>query len=138
MTFQDKLNNRNLLTDFGLVIQTGTAGLLEFPERKEVATNDWREENGQEYDLELPVFKDKEVTLSCAIVADDDAGFWTNYNAFWAEIKKAGWQSLYIYDHGMTYQVWYKKSGSFKKSLKRLKNVPKVFVKFTLTFQIKY
>ena len=52
---------------FGCVLQTGTAELLSFPERKEVNTQDWREENGSEYDLQLPVFKDKEVTLNCAI-----------------------------------------------------------------------
>lgn len=33
--FKDTLNGKNLLSDFNLVIQTGTAGLLDYPDRKE-------------------------------------------------------------------------------------------------------
>ncbi|MCZ2084164.1 MAG: hypothetical protein LC112_07800 [Flavobacteriales bacterium] len=136
--FKDLLNTKNLLTEYLLIIQTGTAELLQFPERKEFLTNDWREENGQEYDLALPTFKDKEVTLNCAIVADDDTLFWSAYNAFFAELTKAGWQDLYIHDHSKTYSVFYKKSQSFKKASKRLKNVEKILVKFQITLQVKY
>lgn len=136
--FKDLLNTKNLLSEYLLIIQTGTAELLQFPERKEFLTNDWREENGQEYDLALPTFKDKEVTLNCAIVADTDTQFWTAYNAFFAELTKAGWQDLYIHDHSKTYSVFYKKSGSFKKGSKRLKNVAKVLVKFQITLQVKF
>lgn len=137
MVSQDTLNGINLLQSFSLVIQTGTARLLEFPERKETLTNDWREENGSDYDLTNPKFKDKEVTLNCAILADNAAAFWNFYNSFWAEISKAGWQNLYIQDHDKTYQVFYRRSGSFQKLGKRLNNVPKVFVKFELTLQVK-
>lgn len=138
MNFQDTLNGKNLLTEFGLIIQTGTAELLAFPERKVSLSNDWREENGIEYDLELPRFKDKEVTLQCAILADDDEVFWSFYDAFFSELKKAGWQDLYIFDHTKSYEVFYKKCGTPKKTLKRLKNVQKVIVKFPITLQINY
>lgn len=137
MNALDKLNNKNLLDDFNLIIQTGTEQLLEYPERKETLTTDWAEENGQDYDLSLVKFKDQEVTLSCAIMANDDTAFWTAYNAFFAELTKPGFQNLYIWDHSKTYQVFYKKTGSFKKTLKRLKNVDRVFVKFQLTLQVK-
>ncbi|WP_172917180.1 hypothetical protein [Capnocytophaga canis] len=135
--FDDKLNNRNLYTDFGLIIQTGTAELLNFPERKESLSNDWREENGKEYDLSLPRFKDKEVTLTCAFMADNDELFWENYNAFFAELTQAQWQQLYIADHSRTYEVFYQKMENAKKGNKRLKNVEKVFVKFDLTLIVK-
>ncbi len=138
MNFQDKLNNKNLFSQFGVIIQTGTAELLKFPERKESLTSDWREENGQEYDLSLVRFKDKEISLSCAILADNDVSFWTYYNAFFDEISRVGWQQLYIEDHSKTYQVFYKKSDGFKKAAKRLKGVAKVFVKFQITLQIKF
>lgn len=137
MIFQDKLNLNNLYTAYGLVIQTGTEKLLEFPERKESLSNDWREENGGDYDLTLVRFKDREIILQCAFVAETDVIFWQNYNAFFAEISKEGWQNLYIADHGQTYEVFYKKTSDFKKTLKRLKNVDKVFVKFNLTLQVK-
>ncbi|ODM52219.1 hypothetical protein BFF93_15675 [Elizabethkingia meningoseptica] len=136
--FKDTLNGKNLLSDFNLVIQTGTAGLLDYPERKESLSNDWAEENGQEYDLSSPKFKDKEVTLSCAMMAPDDGDFWFYYQAFFSEIAKPGWQDLYIYDHSQTYKVFYKKTSGFVKSLKRLKDVPTVFVKFQLTLQVKF
>lgn len=136
--FNDTLNTKNLYSEYGLVIQTGTAELLTFPERKESLSNDWREENGGEYDLSLVRFKDKEVNLNCAILADNDDDFWDGYNSFFEELSKANWQNLYIDDHSRTYQVHYLKSSSFKKSSKRLKNVPKVFVKFVITLKVKF
>ncbi len=136
MAYLDKLNNKNLFDDYKLIIQTGTEALLEFPERKEGLSNDWREENGTEYDLDLVRFKDKEISLSCIFIADNDTDYWTRYNAFFTEITKPGYQQLFIYDHSKTYEVFYKKTSAFKKLPKRLKNVNKVFVKFTLTLQV--
>ncbi|MCU7543492.1 S9 family peptidase, partial [Riemerella anatipestifer] len=132
MDFKDKLNNI-LLSNIGVVIMTGTEELLAFPERKEVMENDWAEENGGDYDLSSPKFKDKEVTLKMAILADDNVQFWQYHNTLFAELKKEGELSLYVFDHDQTYKVFYKKSGNFKKTLKRLKNAKKVFVKFDLT-----
>lgn len=134
--FNDTINHKNMYTTFGLIIQTGTAGLLIFPERKETLANDWREENGTEYDLSLPRFNNKEVVLNCAFMADDDVSFWRNYDAFFAELGKPNWQQLYIADHGRSYSFFYKKSGEFKKSSRRLKGVDKVFVKFELTIVV--
>lgn len=68
-------------------------------------------------------------------MAVDDVQFWAFYDAFFAAIATTGKQDLFIYDHGKTYQVFYKRTGNFKKSLKRLKNVSKVFVKFDLIIQ---
>lgn len=138
MNFQDTLNAKNLLSEFGLIIQTGTAELLAFPERKATIENNWAEENGTEYDLASPKFKDKEVTLQCAILANNDAQFWLSYNAFFNELKKTGWQNLFIFDHSKTYEVFYKKCGTPKKVTKRLKNVQKVLVKFPITLQVNY
>ncbi|MDY3503321.1 hypothetical protein PG657_10310, partial [Riemerella anatipestifer] len=68
MKFKDELN-RILLSNYGVVIQTGTEELLAFPERKDVYENDWAEENGGDYILDSPRFKDKEVTLKMGILA---------------------------------------------------------------------
>ncbi|MDO5607644.1 MAG: hypothetical protein Q4G08_04215 [Capnocytophaga sp.] len=134
--FEDTINGKNMYADFGLIIQTGTASLLAFPERKETHSNDWREENGTEYDLGMPRFNDKEVVLNGAFMADDDASFWRHYDAFFDELKKPGWQRLYIADHGRTYSFFYRKSGEFQKSSRRLKGVNKVFVKFEITIVV--
>ena len=134
--YKDRINGNNLLSKYGMVIQTGTAGLLIFPERKSYLTNSWRERHGEERDLSLPKLEDKEVMLSCAFMADNDADFWANYNAFFTEITKAGWQSLYIDDHSKIYNVAYVATSDFKKTSKRLKNVAKVFVTFKLTLII--
>lgn len=138
MVFNDTLNTKNLYTSFGLIIQTGTQELLTYPERKPSLENDWAEENGKEYDLATPKFKDKEVILRCAFMTANDTAFWTAYHAFFTELTKPNWQALFIADHGKTYQIFYKKTTNFKKTSKRLKNVPKVFVKFDLTLQVKF
>ena len=135
---QDKLNNMGLYDMYLLFIQTGTAALLEFPERKESLSNDWREENGEETDLSMVRFKDKEIDLQCAIIAADDEQFWDCYDRFFTALTSPGLQELYIHDHSKTYQVYYKKSGNFKKVGKRLKNVEKVLVKFTITLKVKF
>lgn len=136
--FLDQFEDKNLWDEYKIVIQTGTAELLELPERKEILSNDWREENGMEYDLDLPRFKDREVTLSCAFICDSDIDFWTCYENFWDVLKTSGWKNLFINDHSKTYEVFYKKSDNWKKGSKRLKDVTKVFVKFQITFQVKY
>lgn len=131
----DTLNTIDLKTTYGLVILTGTEKLLEYPERKDTLQVDFLDHNGTDYYLDTIYFKDKEVTLNCAIMAVDDVQFWAFYDAFFAAIATTGKQDLFIYDHGKTYQVFYKRTGNFKKSLKRLKNVSKVFVKFDLILQ---
>lgn len=136
-TFSDLLNGVDLFENYGLVIQTGTAELLEFPERKETLSNDWAEHDGKEYDLDLVRFKEKEVSLNCAIMAENDDMFWDYYERFFSDLTQPGWQVLYINDHGRTYEVFYKKSGSFRKAQKKLKGVEKVFVKFQITLQVK-
>ncbi|MGG5507900.1 MULTISPECIES: hypothetical protein [unclassified Myroides] len=133
----DTLNTFSLKDAYNLIIQTGTAKLLEYPERKEPLQNDWLDQNGTEYHLDRVFFKDKEITLQCAFMAPNDVVFWNKYNAFFSEISKAGYQKLYIYDHGKTYDVFYKKATNFIKVRKRLKNVERVFVKFELTLQVK-
>lgn len=133
----DTLNLKNLKSEFGIIILTGLAKFLEFPKRKDIPAYDWAEDNGMDYMLNNVVFEDKEVTLSLAITADTTAEFWDYYNAFFAEITQAGWQNLYIHDHDKTYEVFYKSTSDFKLTLKRLKNVEKVFVKFNLTVQVK-
>lgn len=135
--FRDKLNGDYLLDNYGLIIRTGTAKLLQYPTRKEPLSNDWMEENGREYDLESVRFDDKEVVLSCAFMADDDVEFWCFYDRFFAEITKSGWQKLWIYDHTRSYDVFYRESKNFVKTLKRLKDVEKVFVQFDLILVVK-
>ena len=88
--FKRYLNGKNLFINFNLIIQTGTARLLDYPERKKKSlSNDWAEENGQEYDLSKNQnLKIKEVTLSCAMMAPDDGDFWFYYQAFFSGDRK--------------------------------------------------
>lgn len=132
----DALNEVGLWAEYGIIIQTGTAELMVYPERKETVSNNWAEENGEEYDLDFVRFKDKEVTLNMLFIADNDTDYWQKYNAFFAEISQPGVQELYIDDHSKMYNVFYKSSNNFKKTLKRLKNVDKVVVKFSITLVV--
>lgn len=134
----DKLNNKELKATYGLAILTGREKFLSFPERKEPLSFDWQDENGQEYQLQKVYFKDKEVVLKCAFLVDDNVMFWEKYNAFFKEVTKPNYQSIYIDDHDMSYECFYKSANNFNHGLKRLKNVVKVFVKFDLTLQIKF
>ena len=135
MKFNDRINGVEL-SEIGTVILTGTEEFLAFPERKETYENDWREDNGSEYELSLPRFKDKEVTLKMGILARNEDAFWGHYDKLWGLLQKEGVTTIYIDDHQREYRCFYKKSGNFKKTLKRLRNVEQVFVKFELTFKV--
>lgn len=136
MRFKDKLNDRYLFDEFGLVIQSGREDFLTYPARKTSYQNDWREENGIEADTGLVRFQVQEVSLSCAFMADDDQDFWTKYHSFFQELTKEDYQALYIHDHSVTYAVMYMRTSSFVKRSKRLKGVDKVFVKFKLNLRL--
>jgi len=133
----DKINNIDLKETYGLAILTGRERLLAYPERKTPLSFDWQDENGQEYQLKKVFFNDQEITLQMAFMANDNADFWLKYNAFFKEITKPNFQTLWIDDHDMSYQFFYKSANNFNHALKRLKNVVKVFVKFDLTIQVK-
>lgn len=137
MIYIDEINGI-LLKKIGTILLSGAEELLTYPERKEVIENDWAEENGGEYDLDNPKYKDKEVTLKFGILASNDVEFWKHYEALFKELSKPEFQRLYVGDHSRHYAVFYKKSSDFKKTRKRLRGIDKVFVKFDITFKVAY
>lgn len=130
------INNLDVRPNYGLEIEDASA-LLGHGDRKNSDSFDYKDENGEYIDLSDPRFEDLEVTLKCCIIADNRADFWLKRNALFTELRKPGYSSLTVADHAMTYQVYFKKSGNWKK-LNELDNGGKTAIMFDLTIKVKF
>jgi hypothetical protein len=66
VTYQ--IDGVNIKTTFGVYVSR-SSGLLDYPEIKEPLKSDWQDQNGEDVDLENPVYKPRQITLECFIAA---------------------------------------------------------------------
>jgi hypothetical protein len=125
------MDTLDLWTTYGVFLEDGTTEFLRFPERKESITNDWPDQMGIDIDLSTPTYKEREITIQCALIADNEADWWTKYNAFRVALMGSGKRMFYIAELSRSYQVIYVKCSSFTK-FTRIKTSGKVAAKFTL------
>ena len=125
------MDAKDLWTEYGVFIEKGTDDFLQIPERKESISHEWMDEHGIEVDSTTPFFKDREITLQCAIVAASENDFWTKYDAFVAALMAPGARLLNVVELSRSFNVLYKKCSSFT-WFTRLKTVSRIAAKFTL------
>lgn len=132
------LNGLDTYLTYGLIVIEGNGQFLLFPQRKESLSYEWAEVNGRDVDLSAPRFKDKEIKLRCAFVADTEAEYWDKRNAFFTELAvKPGRKKWYINDHQREYSVFYQDSSEPRFISKRLRNVPhKIIYSFILMLEV--
>jgi hypothetical protein len=130
-----ELDGLDLWDNYGVFIEKGTDDFLILPERKESIQYDWPDLSGLSIDTATPAFKERQVELSCAIVANDESDFWTKYDAFRDALMAPGTRSLYVIELEKTFDVVYMKCTSFNR-FTRLKTVSKVAAKFRIVFLI--
>ncbi|MGJ1420438.1 hypothetical protein ACR79T_12495 [Sphingobacterium spiritivorum] len=133
MTSQYKLNNNDLYTIFGVLVEGGSNSFLAYPSRKDSMTHDFTDKNGLDIDLQDPRFNSREFTLNCALTASSVEDFWTKYNALFTELSNSGTHKLSITDLGRDYRVYYKEQRNIRK-LTPLSGKPEVWIKFDLVF----
>lgn len=108
-------------SNYGIrVLEGSEAQILKTPTVKKNLLQNISNLNGAIYDGELVVFEQKEVTLSCCLIAKDLNEFWKNYKAFLhdltvsKEIEEDGitvlsaGRSLYVDSSGEEYPCHYK------------------------------
>lgn len=109
------LDGFDLYLNFGLIIELGEADVLRYPPRKEPPEHDWLDSHGVQTDLTTPRFNKRDVTLQCAILAPDEATFWTYHDSFIAQFIKPGLHRLEFMSHpGKQYFVYYKSTDSYR------------------------
>lgn len=118
------------LSSYGVEIYEGIDEITKSPAVKQnLIRSDISIIDGQIYDTDILVFSSMDVTFKCLFVASSMSSFWACYNAFFAKMIEPGERLLTVEATGLTYPVYYKKSGSFK--LRSSKN--KVMLEFGLT-----
>lgn len=101
----------DLWDNFGLMIEKGTADFLKVPPRKDTNQHDWPDQNGLDIDTTQFFFKERTITLNCAMIADSESQFWLNRKALLTLITQPGTRRLVIAAHGtMQYYIIYKDS----------------------------
>jgi hypothetical protein len=132
LTGKYKLGGLDIYSTYRMVIQEGSNPILQFRKPKPRFTNDWKEENGLEYDLtETPKYEDRVFRIQAVIMADSEADFNTRYNALYSALNVAGTVTLESLELSKTVNVIYSDMPDLDR-LTRMKHGGKVVVKFTL------
>lgn len=127
-----KLASQDVYTAFRMVIQEGSNPILQFRKPKPRFTNNWKEEDGLEYDLtETPKYEDRTFRIKALIIADSEADFNSRYNALYAALNVAGTITLESLELSKTVRVIYGDMPSIER-LTRIKHGGKVIVRFDL------
>ncbi|MDP3561749.1 MAG: hypothetical protein Q8R83_06200 [Legionellaceae bacterium] len=132
MTGKYKIASQDIYTAFRMVIQEGSNPILQFRKPKPRFTNNWKEEDGLEYDLtETPKYEDRTFLIRSVIIADSEADFNTRYNALYTALNVAGTVILESLELSKTVRVIYSDMPSLDR-LTRMKHGGKVVVRFDL------
>ncbi|MCL3851454.1 hypothetical protein M1P97_09165 [Parabacteroides sp. GYB001] len=122
----DEVNLKN----YGVEVYEGIDEITKSPTVKQnLLRGDISVIDGQIYDTGSLVFNNKDVTFKCLFVASNMVNFWSCYNAFFSKIIEPNERSLTVEATGLTYPVYYKKTGNFK--IRSSKN--KIMIEFSLT-----
>lgn len=108
------------------ILQGGDNDFLSFPERKLPYSNDWYEENGVEYDLSEPFFKEKKVTVKFHFTAQTGVQFVSSLAMFRSLVSAPGDRTVYMRDFDRSFNLRYVSSSGYthngglaKKGMKR-------------------
>lgn len=134
------INGNDAYLAYGLILYTESAGLNENnsalltpPAVKTYTTVAYRERTGEEVSVKSPCYEARSVTLLLAILAEDEAGWWSKFTAFTA-LLKSGWIELRVTELGKTYRLYYQSFSTYKQ-LTEIKGSNRICAKFQVKFR---
>ncbi len=128
----------DLWTTFGLVVEEGSADMLQYAPKKESIKHDWMDSNGVEVDLSRIFFGPREIILKCAILCESEEEFWEKHDDFISHLIQPGKRRLSIKAHGeRSYYVYYKECNNYTqvKALQGIDTPKKVAARFSLVLE---
>ena len=134
---QYSIDGKDFWTIFSIIVESGSSDFLKYPSKKESITRNWSDADGIDIDLSAIFFNARDISLRCAIIADDEADFWLKYEAFIVQWKQPGVHRIAVGDFGLrSFYCFYKDTTSFEKFTRISDeydgNRVKVACKFTL------
>lgn len=121
-------------TIFSILVESGSQDFLKYPSKKESITRDWSDADGIDIDLSAIFFNSRDISLRCAIIADNEADFWLKYEAFIVQWKKPGTHRVEVSEFGFrSFYCFYKDTSLFERFTRIIESGQlKVACKFTL------
>lgn len=110
------MDGRDLWDVFGVIVEDGSEGFLKLPAKKDSITHDWIDQDGIEVDLTNIFFHDRDITLTCVMIADNETDFWIKRSAFIAQLRQPGARRIEINELGArSFYVYYKENTGFNR-----------------------
>jgi len=97
------LDGVDLGVGYKTIILDGTTDFLKYAPRKDSTEYNWPDQHGLDVDLSTPKFASRTIKLRCAILTDDRADFFDNYNALIAQLMLPGFHSIAVAAHDKSY-----------------------------------
>lgn len=108
----------DLWTAFSMFFEKASTDLLKYAPKKDSITHDWMDSNGIDVDLSRYFFKERTITINCAIIADNEADFWNKHDSFIATLTQPGTRRLELKSHNnRSYFIFYKECNNYTQVL---------------------
>jgi hypothetical protein len=126
------IDSKDIWINYGMIVESGTDGFLEFPATKPNISHDWPDQHGIDVDLSQMLLQSRQINLRCGIIADSEADFWVKYLALLSDLTQANARRIEIAEFGnQSFKVFYSTTNSFDR-FTRILNAAKIACKFTL------
>ena len=110
------IDGRDFWTIYSILVESGSDGFLRYPSKKDSIQKDWSDADGIDIDLSGVYFNAREISLKCAIIANDEADFWLKYEAFIVQWKQPGIHRIEVGEFGLrSFYCYYKDTSSFER-----------------------
>ena len=134
-----KINGIDAYTAYGIVVKPKNyARLLKFPARKNNGfTTNFADEDGEDIYLLSPKYGAVTLALPFWIAGDNEAGFFTKYDAFrnlLLEGAELNWDFLKMGSAGRRFKLYYNEMTDFD-TLTKIRGGNKVYCEFTLSLK---
>lgn len=128
------IDGNDLFSTFAIAIRSGAAGFLQMPERKESITHSWPDQHGIDIDTSKPLFKERDISLTCWLFTEDTVEFWKKHNQFVTQMMKPGLRRITIKAfNGKSYFVIYKAMNGYDQVKKLRLDNGQIVHEFILT-----
>lgn len=128
------IDGKDVWISYGLIVESGSDGFLEYPATKPNISHDWPDQHGVDVDLTKMFLQAREISLRCGIIANDENDFWAKYKLLINDLTQPGNRRIEYSEFGaQSFFVYYTTTNNFTR-LTRLKDGT-VFIiacKFTL------
>jgi hypothetical protein len=128
------IDGKDVWNNYGLIVESGSDGFLEYPAAKQGISHDWPDQHGVDVDLSKRFLQSRDISLRCGIIAVDANDFWAKYRALISDLMLPNARRIEYAEFGaQSFYVFYNTTNAFTRFTRLLDGtVQKIACKFTL------